>query len=301
MEPVARVLESRGMSRGRATAVIFLALGAAATAFFVFLVPVLVQQLTSAREGFDIEVVVSVIERFERFLEIRLGSLGFGDVDLVERAREWIVEHRGLLLSYLPGALGVLSDLVIIPFVMFFLLKDGPAMLKTLISWVPNRYFEFTLNVLHKSNVQLGNYLRGQSLASLNVAILSGIALSVIGVDYYVIIAIIAGFANLIPYVGPWAGAALAVLTAVFTTGTLDDAPWILMAFAAIQMVDNLLVQPLVVSRNVELHPLAALLAVIVAGQLFGFWGLLLAVPVYATIRVVILETVSNLRRFRLA
>ena len=299
-DPIARYLEARGVSRKLATVLIFVFLVLLLVTFVYTLFPAVVAQIVGLQQAFDVSDVDRLLYDIDWIINGVLGRFGAGTVDVPTVAYEWLAEQSGSLLSLIPSAVSLVTDIVIVPFIMFFLLRDGIEMKKTFISWVPNRYFEFALTVVHKSSVKLGAYLRGQATAALVVGVLASTALKLIGVDYFLVVGIFAGIANMIPYLGPFAGGVVAVVVSALTTGSLQDAPWIIGAFVVIQLIDNTLVQPLVLSRNVEMHPLAILLIVIIGGQLFGLWGLLLAVPVAAIAKVIVSEFAGNLRSFRL-
>jgi putative permease len=299
LDPLARALEARGMSRSAATISIFVAMIALLAILVYALFPVIAAQVAGLQRGFDVTDVDRLLYDIDWVVNGILSRFGAGTVDVPTAAYEWLARQSGVLIQIIPSAFSMAADVVIVPFIMFFLLRDGMEMKKTFISWLPNRYFEFALTVIHKSSRKLGAYLRGQATAALVVGILSSIALRLLEVDYYLIVGLFAGIANMVPYLGPFAGSALAVIVSALTTGGLQDAPWIILSFLLIQMIDNTLVQPLVLSRNVEMHPLGVLLAVIIGGQFFGIWGLLLAVPVAAIVKVVIAEFAGNLRRFR--
>ncbi len=301
LDPAARLLEGRGLTRSVATVIVVAILMVALAGFIYFVFPIVAAQITGLQGGFDATDINQAVDNVDRAANEFFARFGLAAVDWAGSMREWISAQSSGLLRFVPDVVSLLTDMVIVPFIMFFLLRDGPDMKKTFISWVPNRYFEFALTVLHKSSSQLGGYLRGQATAALVVAVLSSVALRIIGVKYFIVVGVFAGIANLIPYVGPVSGALLAVIVSALTTGSLAAAPVIIVAFAAIQIIDNTFVQPLVLSRNVEMHPLGILLVVIIGGQLFGFWGLLLAVPIAAIGKVVVTEFAGNLRRFRLA
>ena len=243
----------------------------------------------------------AAIEDVEGWLEARLAVLGVEDLDILGVLQQFIVTNVDDVLNYVPSVVVLIAQLGIFPFIMFFLLKDGRRIRKGFINLVPNRYFEFTLNVLHKTDVQLGNYLRGQLIASSVVALLSIAALWLLEVDYFVLIGLFAGLTNMIPYLGPVTGATVAALISVITTGNFDTVLPIIAAFVVIQAIDNVGVSPIVLARNVKLHPLLILLTLIIAGKFFGFLGLLLAVPVTAVLKVFVQETLTNLRRYHLA
>ena len=300
-DPLASLLEARGLGRTLATTLVFAGILLLLGGVFFLLLPVVVAEVRAIQTGFDIEQARVAIEDVEGWLEAQLAPLGVEDLDILGAVQQFIVTNVDDVLSYVPSVVVLITQLAILPFIMFFLLKDGRRIKKGFINLVPNRYFEFTLNVLHKTDVQLGNYLRGQFIASSVVALLSIAALWLLKVDYFVLIGLFAGLTNMIPYLGPATGATVAALISVVTTGNFDTVPPIIVAFVIIQAIDNVGVSPLVLARNVKLHPLLILLTLILAGKFFGFLGLLLAVPVTAVLKVFVQETVTNLRSYHLA
>lgn len=301
LDPLVSRLEARGMSRMTATIVVFAGISVVIGVLFVLFFPVVVAQVQAAQTEFNVDRTRTLIEDLEGILEAHVGVLGIDDLDLLGSLQQFAVEHVDNVIDYVPGVLSLFTQLVIIPFIMFFLLKDGRQIRKGFISLVPNRYFEFTLNVIHKTDVQLGNYLRGQLVASGVVAVLAIAVLGLLDVDYFILIGLFAGLTNMIPYLGPIAGATLAILVSVVTTGSFDTVLPIAFSFIVIQAIDNAGVQPLVLARNVELHPLLILLTLILGAKFFGVLGLLLAVPATAVLKVIVKETYSNLRSYHLA
>ncbi len=299
LDPLVRRLEARGTTRTTASAIIFFALLILVGGFILALLPAVARQVAAIRAT-DVQHMVEAVQEVEEFLERQLASLGVAELGMVENVQDFVAERAPAVLGYVPGVLSTALNVLLVPVVAFFLLRDGRSLKKGFVSLVPNRFFEFTLNVLHKVDVQLGNYLRGLILGSAVVAVLSIFALWLLDVPYYVLIGVFAGFANLIPYVGPVAGGLIALLVSLFSTGTLAKAFAIIVAFAAIQVVDNAVVQPLVLAKNVKLHPLLILFALVIGGQFFGILGLFLAVPLTAVVKVMGQETLSNLRRYHL-
>ena len=300
-DPLASLLEARGLGRTLATTIVFAGISLILGVLGFLLLPLVVAEVRAIQTGFDMEQARVAIEDVEGWLEGQLAALGVEDLDILGTVQQFIVTNVDDVLTYAPSVVVLVTQLAILPFIMFFLLKDGRRIKKGFINLVPNRYFEFTLNVLHKTDVQLGNYLRGQFIASSVVALLSIAALWLLKVDYFVLIGLFAGLTNMIPYLGPATGATVAALISVFTTGNFDTVLPIIVAFVIIQAIDNVGVSPLVLARNIKLHPLLILLTLILAGKFFGFLGLLLAVPVTAVFKVFVQETVANLRSYRLA
>lgn len=299
LDPLAVWLEARGMGRGLAAASIFAGLFVVIGVPLGLSMPALVRQVAALQEGIDLEATSELLAEIEQWLGDRLELLGGARPDLRAQVSVLLSEHLYDVVGFVPDVLALATQIVIVPVIAFFMLKDGRRFRRGFIGLVPNRYFEFTLNALRKADLQLGGYLRGQFLAALLVGLLATLALWLIGVDYYFIIGAVAGLANLIPFLGPLIGGAVAIAVSVATTGSFEQVALIVVAFSVIQLIDNLGSQPLLLSRNVELHPLVILLVLLAAGELFGLLGLLLAVPAAAVTKVLVQEFVTTFRSYR--
>lgn len=300
LDPAATFLESRGMSRGLATLLILLVIGTFIVVSALVLVPVVAEQLRALQSGATNQAAADAVGKVEALLKDRLSFLGLDSLDLGARLREFKRSIGDRVLDFLlSDSVELIVSAVTVPFMMFFFIKDGRELKKRMVSMVPNRYFEFSLDVLHKMDVQLGNYLRGQFVDALTFGVLSIIALWILGVNYFVFLGVFAGLANLIPYVGPIAGMAPAAVVAVLGSGDLGSAVSVVIAFVILKMVDDFVVQPLVVASSVEMHPVIVLIAIMVGGGLYGILGMLLAVPVAGFFKVVLKEGVATYRKYR--
>lgn len=298
IDPVASFLESRWMSRTSATAAIFITI-ILLTAVVLFLVlPLLSSQITSVQESLSSGRADIFIGKVEQVIAGKLSFLGIGNLDLAGRVHKATAGIAAWIFSHALDVVSLITDMVLIPFVVFFLLKDGRAFKKQFISIVPNRYFEFALNLLYKMDLQLGNYLRGQFLDAVIMGILSTFALWLIGVKYFFLFGAFAGIANLVPYLGPVAGAALAIAVSTFETGDLAMAAYIALAFTLVKLTDDALIQPLIVAKSVDMHPMLVLLAVIIGGRFFGVLGMLLSVPVTGFAKIAIQEGITTFRKY---
>jgi len=300
LDPVASIMEAKGMSRNLATIIIFL--------FFVIIVvlvswkilPVIFTDLLAIQEHLDPNATENLLSDIELFLKQNLNFINLSDINLHNELNNLFSGLTSQVVSFAANLVSIISAVVIIPFITFFLLKDGRDMTKLLISYIPNRYFEMSLNVLHKMDQQLGGYLRGQFIEAFVVGLLAIIALWILGIKYFILIGVFAGFANLIPYVGPVAGAVPAILVAVANGADSSVLIYIVIAFTVIQLIDNVVMQPLVLSKSVNLHPLVIVLAVLVGGQFFGILGMFLAVPVAGIFKVTSSEIYKGIRKFNL-
>jgi len=213
-------------------------------------------------------------------------------------ATEVLNETPALLSSVLSG----MTFLVIVPLVLFFLLAEGRSIKRSLIEIIPNQYFEMVLNLLHRIDLQLGGYIRGMVMSVVLISMLSMLGLRVIGLRDYLVVGTIAGVANIIPYLGPLIGifaGTIAVILQYSTLGWGTILP-VVIVFLAVQLADNVFVQPVVVARSVNLHPLIVIFVVLVGSQMFGAVGMLLAVPLTAVVKVSVQTVYESLRSYSL-
>lgn len=299
-DPIVTAIEVRGLSRTASTVVFFLFVISIFWILFTILAPVVYNQIMALRSGAGSKRTSEVILRLQVVVRNKLGFIGLADVNLQEKIDQLTSYLSDTIVDFiLHEGLSIVLYAVTIPFLVFFFLKDGRAMKKQLISIVPNRYFEFSLDLLYKMDVQLGNYLRSQFTDAVVFGVLATVALWLLGVKYFIFIGVFAGLANLIPYVGPIAGALPAVAVALFDSGDVTLALQIVLAFIILKLTDDMLVQPLLVAKGVHLHPLLVLLAIIIGGDLFGMLGMLLAVPATGFVKVVLQESMVTLKKYR--
>jgi len=300
LDPMASYFETRGLSRSSATSIIFLMIIASVGIIGWLIIPGLISELFTIQSSISLSDTDQLAHSIEKFIVELFPFIDPAAFDLKSKITDLVGLMTKEAVSVLSNTVALITTFAIVPFVVFFLLRDGRSMKKTFIAYVPNRYFEMSLNFLHKVDMQLGGYLRGQFIEAGVVGVLSVIALGILKVKYFTVIGIFAGFANLIPYVGPVAGAVPAIIMTIMNGGGTTTIIYIVVAFALIQFIDNMFVQPLVLSRSVDLHPLIIVLAVLIGAQFFGLLGMLLAVPVAGIIKVTSRELYEGFRNFHL-
>ena len=300
LDPIASQLESKGLNRSLATTLIFVL-------FFIFLFiigwkvfPTLFNDLLSIQKNLNPNTTEHLFVQIENFLQENFTFINLGELNIQSEINELLSSLTKQLIAFAADLVSVISTVVIIPFVTFFLLKDGREMKKLLISYIPNRYFEMSLNVLHKMDIQLGGYLRGQFIEAVVVGSLSILALWILGVKYFILIGIFAGLANFIPYVGPVAGAIPAITVAITNGADSNLIIYIIVSFIVIQLIDNTVMQPLVLSKSVNLHPLIIVLAILIGGKFFGILGMFLAVPAAGCLKVTSSELYIGIKKFNI-
>ncbi len=194
--------------------------------------------------------------------------------------------------------LNAISSWIILPFVFIFILIDEGEIKKFFLSIVPNRYFEMTFATFTNVDKAIGNYLRGTLLQSSLVGITIFLGLLFIGFEIQaaILIGIIAGISNAIPFLGPVIGLGTGVLYAMIVEGIdpilpfMPDNPLlgVLIVVLTAQFLDNAVFQPLVLGKVVNLHPLVVVIGVTGGSIVAGFWGMLLAIPTIVIFKVVI-------------
>ncbi|MEM6645070.1 MAG: AI-2E family transporter [Bacteroidota bacterium] len=194
----------------------------------------------------------------------------------------------------------VLYAFLVIPFVAFFVLKDGNEIRGYLLDLIPNRYFELSIALIEKIELNLRRYFKALLLQSLSVASVAVLALWVAGIEYPLVVGLFVGIANTIPYFGPIIGVAAGSLVGVAQTGDLALLPNVFLAMAVTQLADNLLFQPFIFARAARTHPLVILLVVLIGAEVLGIVGMLIAIPVTTTIRVAYQQIRWSLRNYRI-
>jgi len=302
LDPVTTFLESKGLSRTWATVVVFIGIVSALALGLLLMYPVVTREIQSLQTTDSASRTTEIFSKLETSIKERLGFLGLENMNLNEKAQELKGKvGEKLIVFFVTDFVSLVAHLVAIPFMIFFLLKDGREMKKLLISRVPNRYFEFSMNLIYRMDRHLGNYLRGQFLDAFSFGLLAAIALMVLQVKYAVFLGAFAGLANLIPYVGPIAGGLLSAVVTVLDTGDLAKVGYVVLAFALVKLADDAIIQPLTVAKSVEMHPLLVLLVIIIGGQAFGILGMLLSVPVVGFTKIILEEGITAYRKYRFA
>lgn len=192
----------------------------------------------------------------------------------------------GSLMSFhtLRRAVEMLASLILAPFVAFYVLRDSERFKERFVRSLPGRWRSEILQLLRDLDRVLSGYVRGQIILSLAVGTLAAVATGTLGMRYYLLLGIWAGLTEFIPYVGPIVGAIPAVVAG------LSISPWVgvktVIAFAAIQQIENAVLSPKIMGDSIGIHPLMVLFAVLAGGYVAGFWGLILALPVAGVVRV---------------
>ncbi|MFQ5676331.1 MAG: AI-2E family transporter [bacterium] len=297
--PIVDFLENRGISRLLAAILVFAMIVFFGGFGFQFLAPRISHEIKELSASVDEQSPGQALQKLQQTLGDRIPLLANPMIqkELKERIHDLLRKSFSMVVDVLSAVVSI----VMLAFITFFFLKDGRRMKKAVVSWVPNRYFEMTLMILHKTGTQLGRYIRGQLLVAFIVGALSTLALHLLGIRYAFFIGAIAGLANMIPYFGPLVGAIPAIIMALIdNNGSLEIVAAVAVAFATIQLFENIFVSPFIVSKSVEIHPLTIIIVILIGGQVLGIFGMLLAVPTTSIIKVTAQELHWGFKNYRI-
>jgi len=295
-DPLVDRLEAWRLPRTLAVVVVFAGLLMMVAAIVVLLVPVISDQiraLADAVPGYVEWINTDVIPWVRRRLDIEVSTF---DLDALKTTLAQNIREAGSaaanVLSYITysGAvlLGWLLNLLLIPVVTFYLLRDWDLLVASIHGLVP-RHIEPSVSALaRESDDVLGAFMRGQLLVMLALATIYSIGLWLIGLEFALLIGLLAGLVSFVPYLGVIVGLALASIAVLFQTHDLVQLVWVIVVFSLGQLLEGVVLTPWLVGDRIGIHPVMVIFAVLAGGQLFGFFGVLLALPAAAVLAVLV-------------
>jgi predicted PurR-regulated permease PerM len=295
LDPLADRLEKWGLGRLGATLVILISFVILFVMLLVVAVPLLGTQVMGFMEkapGYVTRLQVLLTEQGAPLLEKVGGEKVLDDLqkslgDVVGQGMSWLGKFLTSIWSGGQALLGILSLLVVTPVVAFYLLLDWDHMVSKVDGWVPVNQRGTVRQIMHDIDTAISGFLRGQTLVCVILGAMYAIGLMLIGLNFGLLIGISAGLLSFIPYVGSLLGLLVAVSVAIaqfWPDWTMIGL--VLLVFAIGQFIEGNILSPKLVGETVGLHPVWLMFALLAAGSLFGFLGLLLAVPIAAAIGV---------------
>jgi len=236
----------------------------------------------------DMFISLQENEYVSRFQETDNFSLEEIMMELANYLNNFIANIGQNLASFIGFIANALIILVIIPFVLFYMLKEGEKAPNQLLKLLPEKRQNEGREVLKAMDYALSSYIQGQILVSICVGILAYIAFLIIGLDYPLVLALVAMFTNVIPFVGPWIGTIPAVIVGLLHSPLM--ALLVIAVVVIVQQIESNLISPQIMGRKLSIHPLTIIFLLLVAGRFAGLLGLLLAVPTYAVGKVLVLH-----------
>ena len=190
-------------------------------------------------------------------------------------------------LASIPGLITLLVYLILMPLLVFFFLKDKGAIVRWFTGLLP-RERSLPTQVWREMDVQIGNYVRGKFWEILVVGSVTYAVFTFMNLNYALVLAVLVGLSVIIPYIGATVVTFPVALVAYFQWGWGEQFGWVMLAYGVIQVLDGNVLVPLLFSEVVNLHPVAIIVAVLVFGGLWGFWGVFFAIPLATLVKVLI-------------
>ncbi|WP_214827707.1 AI-2E family transporter [Exiguobacterium algae] len=194
-----------------------------------------------------------------------------------------IASSFGQVIGFVTSAV---ITVVVIPFMLLYMLLDGKRLPDAIVKLLPSSYEKETRHILHDMHETVRSYVNAQILVAFFVGITSLIGLWIVGVDYAILLALFMMVTNIIPYVGPFLGAAPAVVVAFIQDPI--KVLWVIVVIIIVQQIESNVISPLIQGKSLKVHPLTIIIVLLVAGNLAGLIGMLIAVPFYAVAKTVI-------------
>jgi len=292
LKPLIAYLNQRGIRPTASVLVVFFLFFSMLAVFLYLVIPPAIGEVQQFQNSFP---------RYQELLYKRVSTLESSLLGIVPGLRDQLSEEYSLkslvnssmksmvkrLPSVLISAIPLLLYIFIIPFVTLYFLLDENRLRKKFISMVPNRYFEVTLNLLHSLHIQFGMLLLGMVITVVLMSVLISLGLWLIDLKFPIMVGVFAGVANLIPYAGPVVGSIFAVIVAIMTGAPNMIYLHIFLVFSIANLIENIVIQPMILGRVANLHPLLVIFLILLGSQLGGVIGMLVIVPLASLVQVV--------------
>jgi predicted PurR-regulated permease PerM len=296
-DPLVDRLERAGRSRNVAVVLVFALMALLLVLALLILVPTLQRQIVTLVESlphYRDWFVGTAIPWLEQKTHLQL-STWLDPEYLIDQLRVHWERAGGIAttaLGYLSRSgfalFAWLANIVLVPVLTFFFLRDWDLFVERAASLVPRAQLATVSRLAQESSDMLGGFLRGQFTVMLILGAMYGLGLWAIGLDLGLLIGIVAGLLTFVPYLGPTSGVVFGVIAALVQYGDWKHVAGVLAVFGVGQVIESYWLTPKLVGDRIGLHPVAVIFAVLAGGQLFGFLGMLLALPVAAVANVLL-------------
>ena len=304
-DPLVDRLERRGLKRTPSVALVF--------SFFVLLILFLLVLLIpriEAQIGQLVQRLPGHVEWLKTHVAPRLEALvpgGVGGFDIMATLQKALVKHwreaggvLATLFSSVSGSglalLAWLANLVLVPVLTFYLLRDWDHLVAGVHALLPRSVEATWSQLARESDEVLGAFLRGQLLVMIALGVIYTTGLWLVGLDFALLIGMFAGIVSFVPYLGLIVGILIAGVASILQLHGFAGVPWVIVVFVVGQMLEGMVLTPRLVGERIGLHPVAVIFGIMAGGQLYGFFGILLALPVAAVVMVLIRHMVQRYR-----
>ncbi|MDQ3293689.1 MAG: AI-2E family transporter [Actinomycetota bacterium] len=296
LNPVVTRLQRRRIPRALGAAISYLGVIGAVFLIGLLIAPLASRQADDLSERWTTEIQPNLEEdindlarrsqegdwfiQIPEYEELGESFSGGGETTFAERITQ--IRELGLRVFH------VLIIFVLGPIIAFYLLVDLPHIRRVAEGLIPERSRAEVMVVAGRLNRAIGGFFRGQLVVAFIVGVMVSIGLAILGLPFWLLIGMIAGIFNMIPLIGPYIGGIPGVIIALTAGDGMSQALWVVAIMTAAQQIDNHFITPNVMQRVVKLHPAAVMLALLAGGTLGGLFGILLAVPVAAILKILL-------------
>lgn len=290
MEPLIVLLESKRFRRVHAITLIYLVMGVITIFCLMFLLPMLTINWSNLLQNLPqyLQQLKLLLADWQSRLPTHYGTEEIrwltdkltGNLDtMLQTLSSWFYDFIG-------GVVFNVFNIILSPILVFFMLYYKWPIIDTLRSWIPPQYQALVLTISHEVNDSIGGYVRGQALVSIMVALTLIPALYLLDIPNPILCALFAGAASVLPFIGVILAMLPAMLLAWLKFGTSAILFKVLLVFSIIYFLEGYLVKPLIFKKSMDLNPLLSIIVVMAFGELMGFWGVVLALPLAAAIKI---------------
>lgn len=290
LNPLVNVIEKRGTPRAGAILLVYLALFFFAAAIFLYGVPRVIEQLYRLTETIPLytaqvqEIFVSVQSRYSNL------SIPEGMRQVIDERIRWvediILQQVKSVIAAIIGAAGYIFRIILAPVLAFYFLKDWPLIKQKSIAILPEEWRQEVTGLLHDMDQVLASFIRGYLFVAAIVGALTAASMALLGLEFAMMLGLVAGITELIPYFGPVIGAVPAIGLAMLHSKWL--AVKVALIFLIIHQLEGNIISPKILGDKVGLHPLVVIFSLFAGAELYGLAGMLLAVPVTGVLRVLL-------------
>ena len=300
LESVITRLEKLKFPRVLAVGLVFLIFVALMLVLMIWLVPKLTSQVSQLAQAMPayistgLDFLRTLPDKYPTMIEPSQVQSVIASV--TNEMTKWGQNILGKTVSSVFSVFSIAVFLVVMPILVFFLLKDKAVIVAWLRQFIP-RDSKLTLSVWHQVDVQIGNYVRGKAFEILLVGLTSYIVFVFLDLEYAILLATLTGFSVLVPFIGAVAVTVPIALVAFFQFGWTASFAYVMISYGVIQMLDGNVLVPWLFSEVNNLHPVAIIVAVLFFGGVWGFWGVFFAIPLATLVNAIIEswpKTISN-------
>lgn len=295
-DPIADKLEKFGLGRTLAVCICFLVVLVVIGIFLLLVVPTIIHQI-KVLYNFLPDILNWLQQNVVPWMQANMG-IDADDFN-VKNVRQELMQHWGglqnvatNLVSGIGASTGsivaLIANLAIVPVVGFYLLRDWDVIMDKILNLLPSKYRDKTHSLASECDDVVGAFFKGQLWVMTSLAVIYGFGLWLVGLKLAILIGLFAGLASIVPYLGAIVGILAAMVAGVFQFGFGWELLFIFIVFMVGQAIESMFLTPILVGDKIGLHPVAVIFAIMAGGQLFGFIGVLIALPVAAVLAVLL-------------